>query len=66
MKYNNKLSAYNMFITKNSTFEEYSNWLFDILFEVERRVKISSYADQARIFGYMSERLLNVFVRYKN
>ena len=65
MKYNNKLSTYNMFITKNSTFEEYSNWLFDILFEVERRVKISSYADQARIFGYMSERLLNVFVRYK-
>lgn len=65
MRHNNKLSAYNMFIAKNSIFEEYSEWLFNILFEVERRVKISAYTDQARIFGYMSERLLNIFVRYR-
>lgn len=63
---NNKLSHYNMFITKNEIFEEYSEWLFKVLFEVQKRVKISDYTDQARIFGYMSERMLIVFVRQKN
>lgn len=66
MDKNNRLAHYNMFITTSSIFNEYSKWLFDILFEVERRVKVSAYPVQARIFGYMSERLLNVFVHYKN
>ena len=66
MDKNNQLAHYNMFITTSSIFNEYSKWLFDILFEVERRVKVSAYPVQARIFGYMSERLLNVFVHYKN
>lgn len=63
MNHNNKLSPYNMFIMPYRQFDLYSKWLFDILFEVERRIKISQYADQARVFGYMSERLLNVYVR---
>lgn len=64
--HNNKLSAYNMFIMKWDEFDRYCNWLFDILFEVERRIKISAYPDQARVFGYMGERLLNVYVHYRN
>lgn len=63
---NNKLSHYNMFITKDKIFEDYSKWLFDILFEVKKRIFISQYADQARVFGYMSERLLNVYVKHNN
>ncbi|MDE5839925.1 MAG: DUF4422 domain-containing protein, partial [Muribaculaceae bacterium] len=59
---NNKLSHCNMFIMKNELFQDYSAWLFDILFEVERRVYISKYTNQARIFGYMSEYLLNVYI----
>lgn len=65
MHHNNKLSHYNMFITTNEIFEDYSEWLFKILFEVRNRVKISQYQDQARIFGYMSERMLNVYVHHK-
>ena len=59
---NNKFSHCNMFIMKNDLFQDYSKWLFDILFEVERRVYISQYTNQARIFGYMSEYLLNVYI----
>ncbi|TCO89990.1 uncharacterized protein DUF4422 [Bacteroides heparinolyticus] len=58
----NAYSQFNMFITKWEVFDAYSKWLFELLFEVEKRVKLSSYVDQARVFGYMSERLLNVYV----
>ena len=62
MRCNNKLAHYNMFILPAARFADYSQWLFKILFEVEKRVKISPYVDQARLFGYLSERLLNVYV----
>lgn len=62
MDRNNKLSHYNMFITRCAIFENYSEWLFRILFETERRIHISEYPIQARVFGYMSERLLNIYV----
>lgn len=61
MQRRNGYSGYNMFITRWEHFDGYSEWLFKILFEVERRVKLSPYPDQARIFGYMSERLINVY-----
>jgi hypothetical protein len=57
----NAYSGYNMFITRWTHFEGYSEWLFRILFELERRVPLSPYPDQARLFGYMSERLINVY-----
>jgi len=62
----NKISAYNMFISSRSFIDIYCEWLFPILFEVQKRINISNYdAYQKRIFGFMSERLLNVFVQYK-
>lgn len=64
MEQSNALSHYNMFITVWSRFQEYSEWLFRILFEVEKRIKISAYPVQARVFGYMSERLMNVYCEY--
>lgn len=51
----------NMFITPWEHFNGYSEWLFSILFELEKRVKLSAYPDQARLFGYLSERLINVY-----
>ena len=66
MEHRNYSSNYNMFITKWEYFAEYSEWLFKILFEVEKRCNISEYPIQARIFGYMSERLINVYVEYRN
>ncbi|MGN0282769.1 MAG: DUF4422 domain-containing protein [Prevotella sp.] len=66
MNNENGYSGYNMFITRWKHFDCYSEWMFNILFEVERRVKLSPYPDQARIFGYMSERLINVYCMRHN
>lgn len=51
---------FNMFIMKRDKFDAYCEWLFDILFELERRLDISDYNDNdARVFGFVSERLLD-------
>ena len=36
---------FNMLISNKKIFDDYTNWLFDILFEVEKRVDISDYND---------------------
>lgn len=64
MDHSNKSVGYNMFITHWKHFNAYSNWLFDILFEVERRVPPIDDPVQSRIYGYMSERLINVFCEH--
>jgi hypothetical protein len=61
MDHSNKSVGYNMFITHWNHFDAYSEWLFDILFEVEKRVPPIDDPIQSRIYGYMSERLINVF-----
>lgn len=52
----------NMFIMKREIFFAYSEWLFDILAEHERRRDFSQYSPQAyRVSGYLAERLLGVY-----
>lgn len=63
---NNKLSHFNMFLMNWKEFDNYCSWLFPILEEVEKRTDISHYNPiQKRIYGYMSERLLNVWLYTK-
>ena len=64
MDHSNRSVGYNMFITNWKHFDAYSEWLFDILFEVERRVPPIDDPVQSRIYGYMSERLIGVFCRH--
>ena len=53
----------NMFVMRRSLLDEYCTWLFDILFEVESRLNISDYTEKdRRVFGYLGERLLDVWV----
>ena len=66
MDQSNKAVGYNMFITHWKHFNAYSEWLFDILFEVERKVPPINDPIQSRIYGYMSERLINVFCEQHN
>lgn len=55
--------AFNMFIMKKKDFDEYCKWLFDILFEVEKRVDMTNYTPyEKRLFGFLSERLFNVWL----
>ena len=58
---------YNMFIMNKKYFDEYCKWLFDILFEVEKNIDISDYSkNDARIFGFLGERLLDVWLKANN
>ena len=54
----------NMFVMRKADLDAYCTWLFDILFEAEKRLDISGYSDKdKRVFGYLGERLLDVWVR---
>ncbi len=58
-----KAHMFNMYIMKKEYSDQYCEWLFDILFELEKEIDIKKYdAFQARVFGRISEILLNVWV----
>lgn len=60
---NKKSHRFNMLIMKKEKFDAYCNWLFDILFELEKTIDISDYNSyQSRIYGFISERLLDVWL----
>lgn len=53
---------FNMMVVKNNIIQDYCNWIFPILFELEKRIDIESKSGyQQRCMGYIAERLLNVF-----
>ena len=57
---------FNMFIMKKEYVDEYCQWLFDILFELEKRMGqqyISPF--QGRFYGRVSEIALNCWLRHK-
>lgn len=58
---NNELSPFNILIAKKNIFDMYSEWLFSILFEFEKKITVPANPYQPRLFGYYSERLLNVY-----
>ncbi len=54
---------FNMFVMRRDLYAGYCEWLFDVLFELEKRLDISQYDPyQARVFGFISERLLDVWL----
>lgn len=58
---------FNMFIMRREPFEAYSEWLFGILFELEKRLDTSDYTCRdKRVFGYVAERLLDVWLRHQS
>lgn len=58
-----KLHPYNMMVMRKKDFDDYCTWVFELLSMVEKRIDISNYSiHQKRIFGFMAERLLNVWL----
>ena len=65
-KSNNFFSC-NMFIMSWSDFDSYCSWLFNILDKVESRINITNYNSyQRRIYGFIAERLFNVYIKANN
>ena len=59
---NNSFSPFNMLVAKKELVDDYTAWLFSILEDVEQQIEISNNPYQERVLGFMSERLLNVYV----
>lgn len=61
----NEAHECNMFIMSKELFNEYCEWLFDILFETEKVIDTTYYSvEEYRIYGYLAERLTAIFYRY--
>ena len=55
----------NMLVTAKPLFDDYCKWLFSIFFEVQKRINLETGEDDyhKRVFGFISEFLLLVWVR---
>ena len=65
--YNKEYLGYftNMFVMKKEQFNQYCSWLFDILFELEKRIDITNYTtEEKRVFGYISEWLFGIYMTH--
>lgn len=63
--YSNETYFGNMLVTSKERFDAYCKWLFTIFFEVARRIELETGEDayHKRVFGFISEFLLLVWVR---
>ena len=60
----NKMSCCNMMFSSRDIYDQYCSWLFDVLFQLETLInKAAPKEDQSRLYGFLSERLLNIWVR---
>lgn len=56
---------FNTFIMDRKHLDSYCTWLFNILFEIEKRTDLDVYdVYQGRVLGYLAERLLDVWLEH--
>lgn len=59
----------NMIVMRKTLYDQYCSWLFDILFELQRCIhtEVEQYDQyRRRVYGFISEFLLYVYVQYNN
>lgn len=52
----------NMFIANRTWVQQYCEWLFTILFEVEKQIPPKEDAYQNRVIGFLAERLFTLYI----
>ena len=54
-----------MFVMKRDIFNEWCEWIFDILFTLEKRMNITNYClESQRTIAHIAERFFGVFITY--
>ncbi len=57
---------FNMYIMRRDLSDAYCEWVFDILFELEKRIDVAGLsAFQGRLYGRISEIIFNVWLKYQ-
>ena len=65
VKNSTQLHFFNMFVAHKPFVENYCHWLFTILFQLSEHINPDSYSPyQARVFGFLAERLLNIYIQH--
>lgn len=60
-----RISLFNMFAMRAPQFDAYCTWLFGILLPLSNEIPWKQYGPyQGRVFGFLAERLLNVWVEH--
>lgn len=58
--------SYNMIITYQDIMNKYDEWLFDILFSLDKKINLDQYTDyNQRMWGFVAERLINVWLHHQ-
>lgn len=61
----NRCYVGNLFVAPKKLFHAYCEWLFTIFFALEERIDVSNYDDyHKRVFGFLSEQLLIVWIKH--
>lgn len=60
-----KWKGFNCYILKKEYFDDYNKKLFDVLFELERQLDMSTYnQEQKRLIGYMGEAMFAIYYNH--
>ena len=55
---------FNMFAMRKTLADEWCEWIFGILAEIEKKADLSAYSQyDRRVFGFLAERLLDVWIK---
>ena len=62
----NSFCGGNMFICKKQTLDKYCEWMFPLLFEIERRANEQKVPKMNRVYGYLAEYLSKIYYIHNN
>ncbi len=58
------MSYYNMMIASWKVWDDYLEWLFNIFLDLKDRITVTDHPYQGRAFGFLSERLINLYIHH--